>query len=392
MTDRAGVAGEDQHHERPPDPRTLPGEWFDNQARSCAQLGSPLYAAVLPHVAQDVRTGRFDDILGPLDQWRFGHAVPLRLLGAAHALALSGEAPGLATAYPSCGGHGDPPPDARGLADELHQAVTSHPAATADYLARAVQTNEPGRASALVLGLSALAEQVASRSTRGALTDAGSPLALVEIGSSAGLNLRLDRFGYVDGARWIGGDPDSLVRLSPDWLGPPPTLHPWRVSERWGLDPHPIDPGEATMALRLRSYLWPDQIDRRARLDAAIDLAHAVPATVLQTDDTAADLATLLTTLAGRKPVLVFHSIVWQYVPVADRTAITQAIEDAGRQATAAAPVIRLSFEPDPLHGGRAAVQLRTWPGGAGRLLAHADFHGRWVESLPDRGRTAESS
>ncbi len=95
-----------------------------------------------------------------------------------------------------------------------------------------------------------------------------------------------------------------------------------------------MDPGDDVTALRLRSYLWPDQRERRARLDSAIETARAVPATVVQTDDTGAALTQLLDTVAGRSPTLVFHSIVW--------------------------------------------------PRSSGRLLAHADFHGRWVRTLPE--------
>ncbi len=376
------------------EPRELLAGWFAAQARSCAELGSPLYAAVLPHVAQDVRSGRYDVLLAPMERWRFGHALPLRLLGAAHALALRGDAPRLATAYPSCGGRCEPLPDARLLADELGQALSAHPVVTTDYLARAVQTNEPGRASALVLGLSALAEQVATvpDQSNSRVDDAETGIALVEIGCSAGLNLRLDRFGYADGSRAVGGDPDSIVQLSPDWHRHAPALHPWRVDARWGLDPHPIDPRDEAMALRLRSYLWPDQSERRERLDAAIEVSRTVPARLIQTDDTAADLPTLLATLTGQRPVLVFQSIVWQYIPVAARNAITHAIEDAGRRATVFAPLMRLSFEPDPLRGDRAAVQLRTWPGGSGQLLAHADLHGRWVEVLPEPVKFSDKS
>lgn len=358
----------------PDEARHVVAQWFCQQAVSCAELGSPLYAAMLPHIAADVVAGKYDEVLAPLEQWRFGDALPLRLLGAAHALALGGKAPLLAEAYPSCGQTSARAPEPRALADALADAVTRHPQLASDYLSRAVQTNETGRAAALVLGLSALAEQ--SGGSR-------SEIALVEIGCSAGLNLRLDHFGYADGAELVGGDPDSPVRLSPDWVERPPRLHEWNVTGRWGLDPHPMDPGEEATALRLRSYLWPDQTERRARLDAAIEMARDIPATVAQTDDTAADLRDLLGTLAGRAPVLVYHSIVWQYIPVAARTDITQTIEDAGGQATSAAPLMRLSFEPDGMRRDRASVELRTWPGGSGRLLAHADFHGRWVHCLP---------
>ncbi len=105
----------------------------------------------------------------------------------------------------------------------LAAAAAADPAVLTDYLDRPVQTNEPGRASAIVLGLSALAGQVAN---------GRSDIVMVEIGCSAGLNLRLNRFGYADGSRPIGGDPDSPVRLAPDWRVGAPTLQPCHVGER----------------------------------------------------------------------------------------------------------------------------------------------------------------
>ncbi|MEZ5372723.1 MAG: DUF2332 domain-containing protein [Microthrixaceae bacterium] len=322
--------------------------------------------------------GRLDHLLAPLDRWRFGDAMPLRLMGASHALALSGRAPELAEVYPSCGGT-VPEAIATSLAESVLESLGAHPDHTADFLHRAVQTNETGRASALVLGLSALAASVGD----------GAPISLVEVGTSAGLNLRMDRFAYLDGESLIGGDANSPVRLSPEWVGGAPGLHPWLVADRVGVDPHPADPSDPTVALRLRSYLWPDQTERRARLDGAIALAGEVPAELVQTDgpmnpnDTAATLAGLLAERAGIHPTMVFQSIMWQYVPTAARWPITRAIEEAGERATEAAPLVRVTFEPDEFRRDRVAVQLRRWPGGSGTLLAHADYHGRWVQPLP---------
>ena len=352
------------------------GDWFDAQGASCAALGSPLYAALFPAVGEHVRSGRYDALLAPVDRWRFGDAMPLRLLGAAHFLALSGTAPTLAAAYPSCGGTVPDPVPAGELAESLLGALSENADVTADYLRRAVQTNETGRAAALVLGLSALAGATATN-------DASGPISLVEVGTSAGLNLRLDRFAYLDGDRVLGGDPGSPVRLTPTWLGGPPTLGPWEVDDRVGIDPHPADPTAETVALRLRSYLWPDQVERRRRLDGAIALAGQVPAELIASADTAVTLDQVLADRVGAKPTLVFQSIMWQYVATGDRWDITRAIESAGERATEGAPLVRVSFEPDEFRRDRVAVHARRWPGGSGALLAHADFHGRWVQPLP---------
>ena len=314
--------------------RSTLGDWFDSQGRSCAALGSPLYGALVPNVGEQVRSGRYDALLAPLERWRFGDAMPLRLMGAAHALALSGDAPALAAAYPSCRPNtrlgGAAPP-----ADAVFEALASHPDHAADFLHRAVQTNETGRAAALALGLSALA----------GMPGLSGPISLVEVGTSAGLNLRMDRFAYLDGHRSTGeqplaGDPASLVRLAPEWVGGAPHLHEWQVDDRIGLDPHPADPTDPDVALRLHSYLWPDQTERRKRLDGAVQLAAAVPATLIETDDTAATLDGVLADRAGSRPTMVFQSIMWQYLPTAERWPITRAIEAAGERATKAAPLV----------------------------------------------------
>ncbi len=359
--------------------RSTLGDWFDAQGTSCAALGSPLYANLFPAVGEHVRAGRYDALLAPIDRWRFGDAMPLRVMGAAHFLALSGAAPTLAAAYPSCGGTVPDPIPTDALAESLLDELLGHDDVTADYLRRAVQTNETGRSAALVLGLSALAGAAATNAASGPC----GPISLVEVGTSAGLNLRFDRFAYLDGDRLLGGDPASPVRLNPTWLGGPPTLQRWEVDDRVGIDPHPADPTDETVALRLRSYLWPDQNERRVRLDGAIALAGEVPAELIASADTAATLTQVLADRVGTKPTLVFQSIMWQYVATGARWDITRAIESAGERASAAAPLVRVSFEPDEFRRDRVAVHARRWPGGSGTLLAHADFHGRWVQALP---------
>ena len=91
----------------------------------------------------------------------------------------------------------------------------------------------------------------------------------------------------------------------------------------------------------------------------------------------------MLADRVGTKPTLVFQSIMWQYVATGARWNITRAIETVGERASAAAPLVRVSFEPDEFRRDRVAVHARRWPGGSRTLLAHADFHGRWVQALP---------
>jgi len=85
-------------------------------------------------------------------------------------------------------------------------------------------------------------------------------------------------------------------------------------------------------------------------------------------------------------PRVVLHSIVWQYLPTPERWAVTAALEAAGERATPSAPLAWVRFEPDEWDRRRAAVWLRTWtgegPSGQDRLVAHVDYHGRWISPL----------
>jgi hypothetical protein len=352
-------------------------EWadrFDQQAGACAELGSPLYGRLLGLVGEDIRSGGSTwDVLSARAELRFGQAGPLRLAGAAHRLALAGAAPHWAALLPSCGG--TPPTDDDDLAAAWQALVAGHAPELRAGLDREVQTNEVARAAGLGLAAASTGFDRAR---------------LVELGCSGGLNLRLDRFRIELGAIELGaiglggtvlGDPDGVVRLAPDVDGPvPPGLRLPVVEDRIGIDPHPIDPTTDDGRLTLLCFVWPDQMARLERVAAAIDVARDVPADLRATADTAGALAEVL---AERRPTIVQHSIVWQYVPTAVRWAVTAVIEQAGRAATDAAPLAWVRYEPDEWNRARAAVWLRTWPGGADRLVAHVDFHGRWLAPLP---------
>src|SRR5690606_1800740 len=135
----------------------------------------------------------------------------------------------------------------------------------AERLTAGVQTNEVGRSAALAGGFA----EVQART--------GLPLRVLELGASAGLNLRFDRYAY-DTGHVVAGDPTSPVRFERVWEGSPPPLPArFEVAERRGCDRDPIDPTSDEGRLTLRSYVWADQLDRLARLDAALRVAQDVP-------------------------------------------------------------------------------------------------------------------
>ena len=303
-----------------------------DQVAWAIKLGSPMHEALLRRMADDVRGG--GPCLAALD----GHMVrsrmlaPLLLLAAIHRMVLEGKLPQAARFYPSVGGQFD----VDALWPHFLQAV---PRAV---LPACVQTNEIGRSAALLPGFLEVVRHT------------GLPLRLLEIGASAGLNLRWDHFPF---------------------LSVPASV---RVVERRGCDINPIDPTLDDSRPALLCFIWPDQTDRLRQVAEVIDIARRVPAPVDRCD--AVDW--LRIHLADWRPgmaTVVFHSVVLPYLTEEGRANVRRVIEDAGSRATTDAPLAWLSMEPG---ADQADTHLTMWPGGERRLIAQSSFHGREVKLL----------
>lgn len=310
---------------RPPDDDVLPITaclaWQEDYCRS---LGSPVAAEILRAVRLDVSAGGALASALPRSA-RFGDLLGLRVLAAMHRLALDDQAPGVAAFMPTVGGVG-PGRDARAIAkldSAVREALQSSPAVVNDYLARVPQTNEVGR----------------SRLLRHALSTLEGPVRLLEIGASAGLNLRVDH---------LAGDP--VLEAGP--------LPP--IVERLGCDLSPIDPSTPHGAARLSSYVWADDLERFRALHAAIEVARRVPVTVRRQD--AAEFVEAMTLEPGATTVL-WHSAVWVYLPTGHRDRISAALEALGATATPHQPLHHVCWERQ--HGGhsRHSLTVRTWNG-----------------------------
>jgi hypothetical protein len=335
------------------------------QAEWCRLMGSPLYAALLDRAASDVeRQGVAWRILEPHARpGRRGAALALRLMAAVHRLVLTGEAPALARHYPTAGG------DAGGDAwPAFHAVLRDHEEALRAGVARPCQTNEVGRCAALVFGFLEVAHH------------ARLPLRLLEVGASAGLNLRWDLFRYGDRAfRW--GEPDSPVDLVGLWDDAPAHLDaPLRVASRRGCDLRPLDPAEEDTRLALEASVWADQVARLRRLQGALALARAAPVLV--------DAAPLHEWVPARlaedargAATVVYHSIVEEYVPPPELAAFRAAMESAGARATREAPLATVRLEPHPGQR-RHVLTLEMWPGGGRRVLAQCGAHGTNVRTF----------
>lgn len=336
-----------------------------DQARWCARLGSRLYADILTRAAEDaVAGGPVRARLAPHAGRGTDGALALRLMAAVHRLVLSGGAPDLAAHYPSAGGT----PRFPAVWSCFRELLVERASEIEALVGEPCQTNEVGRSAALAAGFL----RVAAATAR--------PLRLLEVGASAGLNLRWDRFFYSGGgARW--GDPASPVRLEGFWEWPPPDLGAsLDVVERRGCDPAPIDPLSPSGALSLRSSVWADQPERLERLDGALELARRIPARVDAASAESWVPERLQEACAGATSV-VYQSVVDEYLSEKVRRGLRAAIEDAGRRATPARPLAWLRLERRP-HAVGLELSLESWPGSERVRLATCGGHGagvRWV-------------
>jgi hypothetical protein len=202
-------------------------------------------------------------------------------------------------------------------ASELREAVRAHaPRIREIMLSRSTQTNEPARCAVLLPALAGLQE----------------PLALIEVGASAGLCLLPDRYGYDYGSRrfeppraGIAGAPTFRCTAS----AATPLPHPLpEIGWRLGLDLNPLDVGSPADVDWLETLVWPGQEERARNLRAAIEIARADPPTVRR-----GDLRTELAAVAALAPremqLVIYHTAVLGYVPSqADRDAFARAVSE----------------------------------------------------------------
>ncbi|EEP74114.1 hypothetical protein MCAG_04441 [Micromonospora sp. ATCC 39149] len=180
------------------------------------------------------------------------------------------------------------------------------PAVAAELRTRATQTNEAGRCAALLPVLAALPQ----------------PLALLEVGASAGLCLYPDRYAYRYGDHRIGaGEPVLDCALTG---APPPTRRP-EVAWRAGLDLNPLDVTDPADIAWLDALVWPEHTHRRARLRAAAAVAVADPPLLVR-GDLVADLPALAARAPAGATLVVFHTSVLYQVPVPRRAAFADLV------------------------------------------------------------------
>lgn len=290
-------------------------------------------------------------------------ALVLRVTGALNAARRAGKLRQLGSFYPPAA-----LPARSDLVRVLRAAIAEGDACLTPWLGSAPQTNEVGRSGALMPGLMVIAART------------GLPLRLFEIGASAGLNLRLDDYGYDLGGQRAGRI-ESPVQLKPLWQGAPPPAQKVHIRERRGVDLNPLDVTDADTRARLLAYVWPDQQARVERLEAALDLAAFDPPP-LDRGDGAEWVERHLRLNEGAATVLM-HSVALQYFPRTSQNRIVAQMRRIGQVASQAAPLAWLSYEMVEV-GKPMQLRLTLWPDGTEMLLAHVHPHGSEITWLAD--------
>ena len=331
---------------------------YEHTTRAFAPCTARVVLAELAIMQTDTETGR--RIAG----WArpsLEDALPLRMAGALHHLFLTGDAPELAPVY---AGELTDQAAIDAIAGDLVQRFDAR---LSPWLDGPPQTNEAGRSASIMAGLLWLAERLGPR------------FELNEIGASAGVNTMMERYRFDLGGVKIG-PAGSPMQIRPDWKGPPPPAGPVEIVAIRGSDIAPVDLSDRDQALRLKAYVWPDAAERMGRIDAAIALAGQQRPDLAQADAGAWVPQMLARPQAQGVTRVLYHSIMWQYMPVATRAAITQAMEAAGQQATAERPLAWVRLETNRVTF-RHELAVRYWPDGASWVqLAEAHPHGAWVE------------
>lgn len=326
-----------------------------------AEGSDPLYANLARRVAADADP----DLLALAESAPEDRATPNLLLAAVHYRLTRRPDHPLAAYYPSV------TDDPRAPDDDCYPAFRAFCLDDADAIrqllrCRRTQTNSVRRSAVLYPALAHVAAHV------------DGPLAVVELGPSAGLNLLFDRYRYDYGDRVVGAA-DSPVTIASETRGgdPPLPADPPALHSRVGVDLNPLDVTDDADADWLRALVWPAHEDRRAVLDAALTVARTDPPRLVA-GDLLEDLPAVLDEVPEDVPVCVVNTLVLYQVP----EAVCAELEGYLTEQMARRPLHWLTGETDLSGGDSVRLDwVRAETDGIERTrLADYDPHGAWVD------------
>ncbi|HSP27847.1 MAG TPA: DUF2332 domain-containing protein [Ilumatobacteraceae bacterium] len=338
-----------------------------------ARARAPLYAALAAGISRDRALSGLLAGAPPTQR------LPVLLLAAVHDLLLEDPDHDLASWYPNLTAQ-----PRRSDDPGLLPAFAAFVAERSDRLqcllsTRTTQTNEVGRCGFLLPALGIVAGEVG-------------PLSVIDVGTSGGLNLLLDRFEYryrtAGGTTTTLGGPSTVV-LEVDLTGsvPLPAALP-TIAARRGIDLDPIDVSDESQARWLEACVWPDQAERFHRLVAAIGIARDHPPEIVA-GAAVSTLGSVVEKLSGTGHPVVMNTWVLNYFTAEDRLAYLAELDRIGAErdlswvyAEAPALTPELPSGPDPKDPHRTVLSLARWRRGIRTVehLATVHPHGFWID------------
>ena len=328
-----------------------------------ARPRAPLYARLSAAIAGDDAVATLLTAAPPTQQ------IPVLLFAATHHLVLAGACPELAAHYPNL----SPVPDAGDPWPAFRDLCHQHAAQLREIIAtRHTQTNEVGRCATFLPAFAQIAEET------------GSPLAQVDVGTSAGLTLGWHRYGYsyAPGPQ-VATEAPLVLPCGVRGAAPLPTVIPAH-GRGIGLDLHPIDVCDDDAVRWLEACVWPDQADRFHRLETAIRLAQSAPSE-LRAGDAVDDLAAAVADVAETGHPVVTTSWALSYLAVERQREFVQRLDRIGAgadiswvaaESPAQTPGLPIPHTPEIAE--LTVLSLTRWRGGRRTVqrLATAHPHG----------------
>lgn len=325
--------------------------------------GSPLYGLAAARAVDD------PEILALTENRRTGQPAPNLLFAAVHFELLSGADHPLKDYYPSCGGtkraeEGDAYALFRAFTLERKDRIT------ATVARRVTNTNEVARSAILYPAYDWIAHKT------------GVALQILEIGPSAGLNLNWHRYGYryKDEAGRIvleRGANRALVLPSVLKGAGRPQLAEWmpEVARIRGLELNPVVIADPAERLWLKALIWPERLDRLARLEPALAISARHPPEIVA-GNAVHDLPRALSVFDGALPVIVAHTAVTYQFSKEDRAAFQAALAAAAR----GIHLYEVGMEWMPDSGHTIEVTEHTAEPVKRHVLGRTDPHANWIE------------
>jgi hypothetical protein len=289
------------------------------------------------------------------------------LLAAVHFLLLQGAIHPLAAFYPDISPgpvtNADPYPDFRSFCNE-HAEEIKHLLQT-----QRVQTNEVRRCAVLLPAFGIVAERARSH-----------PLALVEIGASAGFNLLWDSYGYDYGTGRKYGNVNSPVQLSCKPRGeiqpPIPERFP-HIASRCGIDLQPVDVYDQDAVDWLRALIWPEHSARVELLHHAVEVVRRDPP-LIHRGDALELLPEIMEQVPEEAVLCLYHTFVINQFPREARERLATLMDTYG----AKHDLFCISIAALGTDGPQ--LRLLAYQDGekTEHLLANCSGHAQWIEWL----------